>query len=66
MDFPVRPHSKAISLDGTCTGEHGIGLGKKELMAEEIGAPGMAVMRAVKRALDPHNIMNPDKVLNFD
>jgi FAD/FMN-containing dehydrogenase len=54
---------KAISLDGTCTGEHGIGLGKRALMEEEIGPAGIAVMRSIKRALDPQNLMNPDKVL---
>lgn len=50
-------------MHGTCTGEHGIGLGKRMLLVEEIGAEGIAVMRAIKQALDPYNLMNPDKVL---
>ena len=50
-------------MDGTCTGEHGIGLGKRELLVQEIGDAGIDVMKAIKRALDPKNLMNPGKVL---
>ncbi|MEW9921121.1 FAD-binding oxidoreductase [Marimonas sp. MJW-29] len=53
----------AISMDGTCTGEHGIGQGKRAYLEAELGAGAVAVMGAIKRALDPDNIMNPGKIL---
>ena len=52
----------AMDLNGTCTGEHGIGLGKRALLEKEIGPEGMAAMQTVKRAFDPNNILNPGKV----
>ena len=52
----------ALSVGGTCSGEHGIGLGKLDALEREY-AEGVTVMRDIKRALDPHNIMNPGKVL---
>ena len=52
----------ALSLDGTVSGEHGIGMGKTSLMQREHG-PALDVMRAIKVALDPKNIFNPGKVL---
>jgi glycolate oxidase len=52
-----------LSLGGTCTGEHGVGLLKKEWLAREIGPVGVRVQRAVKAALDPEGLFNPGKVL---
>lgn len=54
----------ALSMDGTCTGEHGIGIGKKAHLLTEHGA-AVEVMRQIKRALDPTGIMNPEKVLDL-
>jgi D-lactate dehydrogenase (cytochrome) len=54
---------EAIRLDGTATGEHGIGRGKRKFMRDEHGEAGVRAMRALKRALDPQGILNPGKVL---
>jgi D-lactate dehydrogenase (cytochrome) len=53
---------RAIAMGGTCTGEHGVGLGKIDSVAEEVGEAA-DVMRAIKRALDPQDILNPGKIL---
>jgi D-lactate dehydrogenase (cytochrome) len=53
---------RAIGMDGTCTGEHGVGLGKRELLVEELGS-AISTMAAIKAALDPHDILNPGKIL---
>lgn len=53
--------SRALSMGGTCTGEHGIGLGKRDLLVDEVG-DAVAVMAKIKRALDPDNILNPGKM----
>ncbi|MBE7184945.1 MAG: FAD-binding protein [Methylobacterium mesophilicum] len=60
--FVARLNERALRMDGTCTGEHGIGQGKMKFLEAEMGH-GVAVMRAVKQALDPLNIMNPGKIL---
>uniref|UniRef100_A0A8C9A085 Probable D-lactate dehydrogenase, mitochondrial n=1 Tax=Prolemur simus TaxID=1328070 RepID=A0A8C9A085_PROSS len=54
---------RALALHGTCTGEHGIGLGKRQLLQEEVGAVGIETMRQLKAMLDPRGLMNPGKVL---
>lgn len=54
---------EVIALGGTCTGEHGIGLGKRQALIDQAGAPTVDVMRSIKRALDPRDILNPGKVL---
>lgn len=61
--FAQRLAERAIAMDGTCTGEHGIGLGKRKYMAREHGEAALSVMRAIKQVLDPDDLMNPGKVL---
>jgi D-lactate dehydrogenase (cytochrome) len=53
---------RALAMDGTCTGEHGVGIGKKRYMYREHG-DAVEVMAALKAALDPDNIMNPGKII---
>ncbi|MFN4342073.1 MAG: FAD-binding oxidoreductase [Azonexus sp.] len=54
---------RAIAMEGTCTGEHGIGLGKRKYLVAEHGEVAVEVMRALKTALDPRGLLNPGKVL---
>ncbi|MGH6742527.1 MAG: FAD-binding oxidoreductase, partial [Bradyrhizobium sp.] len=60
--FNERLVERALAMDGTCTGEHGVGQGKKKYLFAEHGAPALAAMRAIKHALDPLDIMNPGKI----
>jgi len=57
--------SRALALEGTCTGEHGVGLHKMDFLVLETGDGAVEMMRSIKRALDPKNIMNPGKIFSL-
>ena len=61
--FSNRLVERAIRMDGTCTGEHGVGLGKRKYLVREHGEDALDVMRAIKSALDPLGILNPGQIL---
>jgi D-lactate dehydrogenase (cytochrome) len=62
MDTLIR---KALELEGTITGEHGVGLHKKEYLLEQ-HPDNIPVMKSIKRTLDPNNIMNPGKIFDLN
>ena len=57
--------ARALALDGTCTGEHGVGLHKMDFLVTEAGSGAVDMMRTIKRALDPKNILNPGKIFSL-
>ena len=57
--------ARALALDGTCTGEHGVGLHKMDFLVTEAGSGAVDMMRTIKRALDPTNILNPGKIFSL-
>jgi D-lactate dehydrogenase (cytochrome) len=64
-DLNYKLVSRALKLEGTCTGEHGVGLHKMDFLVTEAGAGAVAMMRTIKQALDPYNIMNPGKIFSI-
>ncbi len=64
LELDHRMVQRALEMGGTCTGEHGIGMGKLKHMRNEHGDGAVDVMKAIKAALDPQNIMNPGKVVD--
>ena len=64
-DLNQRLVQRALRLQGTCTGEHGVGLHKQGFLVDEAGAAAVDMMRTIKHALDPKNIMNPGKIFPF-
>ena len=63
-DLNERLIQRTLAMGGTCTGEHGVGLGKIHFLVEEHGE-AVSVMRTLKQALDPLNIMNPGKIVKL-
>lgn len=61
--FVERLVQRALAMEGTCTGEHGVGQGKMKYLEKELGAETLNTMRLIKQALDPDNIMNPGKIV---
>ena len=61
----ARMVERAIAMDGTCTGEHGVGLHKMDFLIQEHGEGAIDTMRSIKHALDPYNILNPGKIIRW-
>jgi D-lactate dehydrogenase (cytochrome) len=64
-DCVYRMVDRALEMEGTCTGEHGVGVGKKGSLVKELGEETIDVMKAIKRSLDPYGIMNPGKIFDL-
>ena len=64
--FLKRLAERAVAMDGTCTGEHGVGQGKIKYLDAEHGSGGVFAMRAIKKAFDPQNILNPGKIVGME
>ncbi len=64
LAFDKQLVKRALAMGGTCTGEHGIGIGKLKHMRDEHGDAAVELMRTIKKALDPDNIMNPGKIVD--
>jgi len=58
----LRVVKRALAMEGTCTGEHGIGIGKQPYLVEELGE-AVELMKDLKRSFDPENLLNPGKVV---
>jgi D-lactate dehydrogenase (cytochrome) len=65
QDFVERLVERALAMEGTCTGEHGVGQKKMKYLEAEHGPEAVSLMRTIKRAIDPDNIMNPGKIVEF-
>jgi D-lactate dehydrogenase (cytochrome) len=63
--FNVRVVRRALAMEGTCTGEHGIGIGKQLYLVEELGDAAVDLMRDLKRTFDPENLFNPGKIVSL-
>ncbi len=63
--FVSRLVSRALDMEGTCTGEHGVGQGKMVYLEKEHGPEALAMMRSLKQAIDPQNLMNPGKIVTM-
>jgi D-lactate dehydrogenase (cytochrome) len=61
----ARMVTRALAMDGTCSGEHGVGMHKMDFLLQEHGDNAIGTMRALKHALDPKNIMNPGKIIRW-
>ena len=63
--FYDRLVKRALEAGGTCTGEHGVGLGKKKYLKAQYGESTVDMMKVIKTALDPHYLFNPDKIFDY-
>ncbi|PWY82812.1 hypothetical protein BO83DRAFT_454915 [Aspergillus eucalypticola CBS 122712] len=57
---------RALEMEGSCTGEHGVGLGKKNSLKKELGPATIEIMRSIKKSLDPHWLLNPGKIFDYE